>query len=96
MINGKKATKKEKAMADARVAIAPSTILLQKNKATSYTGTPSKNGREIFFARSAIFSPIFIKWLMYLPLLIIRFIVLQFSVDEYSLSHHFFSTESKP
>jgi hypothetical protein len=59
MTPGKRAIKKENAMAEARVVIEPSTILLQKNKATSYSGTPSKKGRETFWARSINFSPSF-------------------------------------
>jgi hypothetical protein len=57
MIPGKKAIKKENAMAEARVVIEPSTILLQKKIATLYKGTPSKKGRDTFFARSIIHSP---------------------------------------
>ena len=46
IIPGKKAIKKENAIADARVVIEPSTMLRQKKRVTSYNGTPSKKGRE--------------------------------------------------
>ncbi len=61
MRKGNNAIKNEKAMAEALVVIEPPTILRQKKSATSYNGTPSKNGSVIFSARSAIFSPIFIS-----------------------------------
>jgi hypothetical protein len=42
-------------MPDALVVSDPSTILLQKNLATLYRGTPSKKGKVILFAQKLIF-----------------------------------------
>ena len=94
--NGKKAIKKENAIAEALVAIDPFTMLCQKKRATSYNGTPSKNGNLIFFAGSAILSPSLIRWFKYLSTFVIMIIVLQFSTDEYNLFRHFFSAENIP
>ena len=41
-------------MADALVVIEPSTILLQKNTVTVYTGTPSRKGKVIRLAQNLI------------------------------------------
>jgi hypothetical protein len=57
-IAGKSAIKKEKAMAEALVVIAPFTILCQKKTVTSYIGIPSKKGNETLRAFSLICSAI--------------------------------------
>lgn len=57
---GNNAIKKEKAMADALVVMAPFTMLCQKKIVTSYMGIPSKNGNETLRAFSTICSVIFL------------------------------------
>lgn len=54
MVAGKRARKKLYAMAEALVVNEPLTILLQKNTATVYTGTPSRKGKVILLAQKLI------------------------------------------